>query len=195
MRVSSKRVLVLVLGALLVACGEDEPIDAPRVQGHGGEPDLQTSPLLSVDEVGISVRYEETQASVSLPVEVIGQAGGTAIASVKLTDLHGTVLFEGQTSVELTEGTSEISVPVEGAEVPGSQAEQVEQLVRYELISSGMVASGTRSLYYTMGKLGLRMWAPARVDAGTSTTVRLWVRDLLSGEVVEGAEVYFGPSH
>ena len=187
------RTLTLLVSVLaLGACPDDAPLDEPEVESHGGRADRTVSTLMSVDEFAMSARFDAEGLHVTLPLT--GDAGVDldASATVYLTTLEGEELAEGSGAFRLTEGDMSVEVTLEGAEAPPSQGEQSAYLLRYDLSAGEASVSGTRSLYHTMGKLGLRVWAPTRVDAGTQTTLRFWVRDLLSGALLEGAEVRLG---
>ena len=67
-------------------------------------------------------------------------------------------------------------------------------VIRYRVDAGRGAATGVRSLFHTVTKLGLQVWAPASMDAGTTTTVRAWVRDLDTGDLVPGATVTLGDS-
>ena len=180
----------------LFGCSEDEvkpfvPIDIDDTKEKSGEPERTQSSALSVDEQAMTTRFDEQGATVVLPIDVADGAGQTAHVTVWLTTLDQKVSARlGQAKVTLEKGKQDITVTI-ADEVQPEQGEQAGYLVRYRVVVDGRDddAYGQRSLYYTLPKYGLRVWAPQRLDAGATTFVRVWLRDLTTDTLIAGQDV------
>ena len=187
------RALLLVLAtAALAACGSTGPPDTGTLDPESpGEVDRVESVHLRIDEAGITTRFDDDGALVRVPVETL-QVGAEATLTVSLTSLDDSAGPSGSATFELEEGTHTIEVRVADYQPPVNQAEMAAQLVRYQASVDATDASGARSLLHTVRLLGVRVWAPQQMDAGAASALRVWVRDLSSGELLSDAEVTIG---
>ena len=155
-------------------------------------PERTYNAALRVNEATIATRSQADGLHVRIPVTVGSGSAARATLQVTLTGLDSLDGPTASTSFPLTQGDQGVEVVLPDATLPDDQADQVLQLVRYRVTGAGPVVFGARSLYHTVPKLGLRLWAPDRMDAGSSTAVRVWATDLLTGDPLAGVDVTVG---
>lgn len=173
---------LLLLGACSDEPAEPTPISLENTQP--GTPEQPKSGALAVDEANIRVAVVADGLEITIPVETLAGVGQKVTLETWLTTLTDDEGTKYSSTFSLTGGTRDVVIPAVGATLPETQGEQAGHLVRYRatLLGEGSPSVyGQRSLYYATPKLGLQVWAPSRLDAGTSTVVRVWVRDLLEG--------------
>ncbi|HIN86076.1 MAG TPA: hypothetical protein EYN06_06310, partial [Myxococcales bacterium] len=190
------RNLLLGMGllVLMTACN-DGPGDIKISEYTStGRPDSSRTGALSIDESGIVTRYNEQGAVLTIPVETLGGVGKRVNLDVSITGLLDDEGPKGSAVFVLAGGTRLVELLIPGATPTEQQSHQAGKLVRYSAKVAGddELAFGQRSLYYTLPKIGLRLWAPQRVDAGAQTTVRVWVSDLATGEMLANIPVRSG---
>ena len=189
---ASRAVTILTVLPVLsvVACSSDDggQVLGPEVvtlpDDTIGVPDKPTIPELSVVEQAMVTRVTPSGLEITVPLDVTAGAGQDATVKVRLTNLEGASGPLGTTTLRLESGRQNARVLVPGAALPELQGAQAGWLLRYEVTVGESVASGARSLYVTLPKVGLRMWAPSSMDAGTTTAVRVWVVDLATGALL-----------
>ena len=183
----------VALAAPLAACGSDS--DGPLSTWSGGDPDITVSGDISVDEAGLRTRFVGGAAVVTVPLTPLaGAEGAEATVEISITELDTTEGPAGSATVTLGAATQEAEVTISGFDAPTDQAAMANLVLRYRVNGGRGAATGVRSLYHTVTKLGLQVWAPNSLDAGATTTVRAWVRDLDSGDLLPGASVTLGDS-
>ena len=174
----------------LSGCPEDGGA-GPLGGGVGpiGEPDRPYSAAVVVEEAGIRATFEEA-ATVAVPVSATSASvGAEATVRVRFTPLGETEGPEGSATVTLTTTQQLVEVTITGYDPPEAQADLAGVVVRYEVSAGAAVASGARSLYHAVDKLGLQVWAPSSIDAGATTAVRAWARSLDSGQLLVGVPI------
>ena len=173
---------------LAFACNDDvEPISS--IFDENTPPERTKSNALAVDESSIQTVYDATGATVSLEIETLAGIGSTISLEAQITGLEDEIGPKGSTSVVLVGGKQTISVAIPGAVAPQTQGEQAGMLVRYRTTGSDDDVFGMRSLFHTLPKYGMRLWAPSQMDAGTESTVRVFVRDLATGDLMPSVNV------
>jgi len=188
---------IAVFAIAAVACTDTTEESVEPVAPIPTDPNPQTDPeqtssaSLKVKEAGIRTSYSGEGATVSIPIYTVDGVGKNALLAVSITPLDSLEGPSGTTTFKLEPGTNDVSVLVKGAGPPEGQGLQAGQLIRYGIAVAGADAEvyGMRSLYVTQPKLGLRVWAPKRVDAGAATRTRVWVRDLETDQLIPDREV------
>lgn len=195
-----KSVAWLLAVAMTVACGDEKKVDPadplpPDRIDDPGEPDVPRNDRLAIEEAGITLGTDGDLAGLVATVPIRGIGDGVGIEAtldvwITRLDTEEELGTKGSTQATLTADTTEVSVLIPGAEAP-ENAEQAGWLVRYEarVVGSASAVGGAKSLFHTLPKPGLRMWAPARLDAGSTTVVRLWALELLGGGLLADQEV------
>jgi hypothetical protein len=177
--------LTLATFSGLGACApESNPLESRII----GAPDRPKTAEIEVDEARITTRYDGTTAIVTVPVKTLAGAGAAGEVRASITPLASEVGSIGATTFTTASEEALVDVRVPHALVPANQPEQARMLVRWAAKAGKEQAYGARSLFQTTRHFGVQLWAPTHVDAGATTAVRVWVRDL-TGKLLPDVEV------
>lgn len=143
-----------------------------------------------VDEQGITARVVDGGIRVSLPVQLVRASAVDAKITIGIGESDTSEAFQAASqTVSLAPGQQAVEIDVPGATLPADQADQMRWLIAYAVRIGDVEASGVRSVFHAMPKFGMLVWAPERVDAGSTTAARAWVTNLTTGEPAEGVFV------
>lgn len=190
MRIAAYAALGLML--TLGGCPDEDTANGPiEITYTPTTPqDQSETPDLTVDELNIVSRLTDGGVVVTLPIELTQGDNVAASVEVGLGAIDAPDgLSAPRKAVTLVAGKQDVEVTIPGAVLPTDQAEQVAWTIGYTVSANGKTAYGVRSVFYTLPKYSLMVWAPNRVDAGVSTAARAWVTDLNTGAPVEGVPV------
>jgi alpha-2-macroglobulin-like protein len=186
---------VFLLAASLgtsAACGSgsSKPQSTVVVEGAGDHPD---NGVVSVDEAKIRGSIEDGTLTVNVPVTslVDHEASGTLL--LHLVSVDGTDEL-GSVELPYSLGAGESATLSGSLTAPDSIAEQAD-LVRFNVrVDDGTAKSDlrvTRSLFYVVPLLDLRVEGPATLRPGRDAYYRVRVQDTLDNAPVEGQDVTF----
>ena len=144
---------------------------------------------LAVDEFAIVAETTDGALSVKIPIDVRRDEALSATVTVSVGRIDEAPQTTAEAVLVLNPGLQTIELPVSGVTLPGSQVAQVGWILDYAIATEQGTARGIRSLYYAAPKYALKVWAPMKADAGTSTSVRVWAAEMETGRPLEAALV------
>lgn len=176
---SSVFLLLLAMG-----CGE-----ATEETLTGG-PDVKTAGALSLDEGDIVATISDNALEVSVSLKNSSKSNINGVLQIWLVDLNGqTVVSKGETSFVAGEGENAVKVTLDGFDGMKEAEQQARHVIRYLVRTGDGVMMGNRSLFVSVPKSQLVMFAPKTFYEGTPTLIKVIARDPVSGRPFSDQEI------
>jgi len=186
---------VFLLAASLAAgaacgSGSSKPQSVVVVQGAG---DQAQNEVVSVDEAKLRGGIEDGTLSVDVPITSLVDHAVTGKLTLHLVSVDGADEL-GKVELPYSLAAGESAVVSGSLPAPDTISEQAD-LVRYSVkLDDGSAKGGlrvTRSLFYVVPLLDLRVEGPATLRPGRDAYYRVRVQDTLDNTPVEGQDVTF----